>query len=342
MRRSLNRGLDYLTPAQAALFGTLPDKDVTDDDKDDTEDLSERSKSVSPCPLSDAPSPPSSEVSLPSSDASSTSLSSHSSSSSFSDSSICSASSLSSVSALSCYARKDTASSEPHIDFLRLLQRAIKRRDGPLFLRVLSAINALLSFLKYPPLPLDPFDPPPSNRLRATVEGWQRLPTDVVHRIVDETYQRAVGPHIDVLRRYEAFSSEVYGELMPAFVSDVVRATGMHERSLFLDLGSGVGNVVMQASLETGCRSYGIEIMPGPAGIARSQLAQFRTRCRMWGVRMGEVELEEGDMLKSPKVDELVKSADVVLVNNKVFLEPRKCPPVATTTRYVVLKFDLE
>ena len=63
----------------------------------------------------------------------------------------------------------------------------------------------------------------------------------------------------------------------------------LHPGEVVLDLGSGVGNVVMQASLETGCRSYGIEIMPGPAGIARSQLAQFRTRCRMWGVRMGEV-----------------------------------------------------
>ncbi|EJF55465.1 S-adenosyl-L-methionine-dependent methyltransferase, partial [Dichomitus squalens LYAD-421 SS1] len=217
---------------------------------------------------------------------------------------------------------KDSPDSEPHVDYLRLLQRAIKKRDGPMFMKVMSAINALLSLLKYPPLPLDPFDAPAANHLGVTVRGWQRIPTNVVHRIADETYQRAVGPHIDVLKRYEAFSSEVYGELMPTFVSDVIRATGLHGGSLFLDMGSGVGNVVMQASLETGCRSYGIEIMPGPAQIARSQLEQFKTRCRMWGVRMGEVELEEGDMLKSAKVDELVKSADVVLVNNKVFLEP--------------------
>ncbi|TBU51152.1 S-adenosyl-L-methionine-dependent methyltransferase, partial [Dichomitus squalens] len=308
----------YLTPAQAALFGTLPDKDVTDDDEDDADDIPERSKSVSPYPVSEAPSPPSSEVSVASSDASYLSISSQSS---FSDSSISSASSLSSVCALSSYARKDSPDSEPHVDYLRLLQRAIKKRDGPMFMKVMSAINALLSLLKYPPLPLDPFDAPAANHLGVTVRGWQRIPTNVVHRIADETYQRAVGPHIDVLKRYEAFSSEVYGELMPTFVSDVIRATGLHGGSLFLDMGSGVGNVVMQASLETGCRSYGIEIMPGPAQIARSQLEQFKTRCRMWGVRMGEVELEEGDMLKSAKVDELVKSADVVLVNNKVFLE---------------------
>ncbi len=193
-----------------------------------------------------------------------------------------------------------------------------------MFVQVMDAINALLSLIKYPPLSLDPFDPLPPNEMRSMIRSWSRIPEDVVHRIVDETYQRAVGPHIDMLRRYEAFSSEVYGELMPAFVTDLVEATGLTEESLFLDLGSGVGNVVLQASLETGCTSYGIEIMPGPAQIARSQLEEFKTRCRMWGVRAGNVELEEGDMLRSAKVDELVKTADVVLVNNKVFLEPRE------------------
>ena len=89
-----------------------------------------------------------------------------------------------------------------------------------------------------------------------------------------------------------------------------------------MDLGSGVGNVCLQASLATGCRSYGIELMPAPAKLARSQLEQFRMRCRMWGVEMGEVELEEGNMLESVRTDELLGQADVVLVNNKVFKEP--------------------
>ena len=326
--------LDYLTPVQASLFGTLPkktitddDKEVTDDDEDGQEDAQKPSYSsdpASPYPNFDTPSPPSSEVSIPSSAVSCSSLSSHHSLSSLSTTSTSSALSLSAVCALSCYARKDAADSPPRVDYLRLLRRAIKKEDGPLFVQVMDAINALLSLLKHPPLPLDPFDPLPTNEMRSIVRSWTRIPKDVVHRIVDETYQRAVGPHIDMLKRYEAFSSEVYGELMPTFVTDLVQATGLTEESLFLDLGSGVGNVILQASLETGCTSYGIEIMPGPAQIARSQLEQFKIRCRMWGVRAGKVELEEGDMLRSARVDELVKTADVVLVNNKVFLEPRE------------------
>ncbi|KAI9068146.1 DOT1-domain-containing protein [Trametes sanguinea] len=303
----------YLTPAQRCLFGTLPAKGLVNADLLEPD---------CPSPPSDAPSPPSS-IPSPSSDDSTSSCSSQSSFfSASSNSSATSISSLSSVSALSSYATCRTPTSPPSVDYLRLLQRAIHKRDGPLFLKVMDAINALLCMLKYPPLPPDPFEPPPPNQLSAAVKSWTRMPSPVVQRIIDETYQRAVGPHVHRLTRYEAFSSEVYGELMPTFVTDIIKATGLREGMLFVDLGAGVGNVVLQAALETGCRAYGIEIMPEPAKIGRSQLEQFRTRCRMWGVRMGEVELEQGDMLKSEKVDKLVKEADVVLVNNKVFLEP--------------------
>ena len=196
----------------------------------------------------------------------------------------------------------------------------------------MEAINATLRYFKYPTPALDLFGLPPPNPFHETPRSWREIPFPVVQRIVEETYQRAVGPHVNQLKRYEAFSSEVYGELLPTFVSDIFAATGLTESSLFLDLGSGVGNVVLQASLETGCTSYGIEIMPAPAKLARSQREQFHERCRMWGVSMGSVELEEGDMLKSARVDQLVKEADVVLVNNKVFLEPRESLSLAVTS----------
>jgi [histone H3]-lysine79 N-trimethyltransferase len=179
----------------------------------------------------------------------------------------------------------------------------------------MATINHLLHSLKYPPLPLDAFTPSPPNVLQEAV------PQKVLMRIIDETYQRTVGPQVQTLKNYEAFSSAVYGELMPFFISDIIKTTGLNQNSLFIDLGSGVGNVVTQASLQSGCTSYGIELMPSPAKVAREQLEQFQIRCRMWGVAMGHVELEEGDMLRSKRVDELIPKADLILVNNKVFLE---------------------
>ncbi|KAF8971603.1 histone methylation protein DOT1-domain-containing protein [Flammula alnicola] len=157
----------------------------------------------------------------------------------------------------------------------------------------------------------------------STVESWthsdEGMPDKVLMRIIEENYQRTVGPNVPSLKQYEAFSSTVYGELMPSLSYEMINITELNEDSLFLDLGSGVGNVVVQASLQTGCKSYGIELMPHPARVARDMAAQMKIRCRMWGVRVGEVELEEGNMLESKRVDELIAKADVVLVDNKVF-----------------------
>lgn len=214
----------------------------------------------------------------------------------------------------------------PSVNYLKTLQRSINKQDGPLFLKTMESINAILRVLKYPPLPDDPLLPPGENGLREGVKTWSLagIPKVVSLRLIEETYQRCVGPQVHSLRNYEAFSSETYGELMPSLVSDIICHTGLREGSLFLDLGCGVGNVVLQASLQTGCRSFGIEIMPTPAGMARDQLEQLKIRTRMWGVRMGKVEIEEGDMLKSERVAKLMSEADVVLINNKVFKESRK------------------
>jgi hypothetical protein len=52
---------------------------------------------------------------------------------------------------------------------------------------------------------------------------------------------------------------------------------------------------------------------------------QPERRCKIWGVQAKLVELENGDMLESARVDELLPQADVALVNNKVFLESSTC-----------------
>jgi H3 lysine-79-specific histone-lysine N-methyltransferase len=189
----------------------------------------------------------------------------------------------------------------------------------------LTSINSILQSLKYPALPPDLFGQSPPNGLKEAVRSWTQsgIPRKVLMRIIDETYQRCVGPQLRSLKNYEAFSSEVYGELMPSFVADIIATTGLNQNSLFIDLGSGVGNVVCQASLQSGCKSFGIEILPAPARVAREQLDQVKMRCRMWSVAIGDVELEEGDMLQSQRLSDLIPKADVILVNNKVFQESR-------------------
>ncbi|KAF9560177.1 DOT1-domain-containing protein [Agrocybe pediades] len=213
--------------------------------------------------------------------------------------------------------------SEVHVPILRAIQRAINLQDGPLFLRAMERVNAALRSLKALRTSTPDSGFISKNPMMQTVESWTQtgMPEKVLMRIIDENYQRTVGPNVPKLRQYEAFSSTVYGELMPSLAHEIIQLTNLGEDSLFVDLGSGVGNVVVQASLQAGCKSYGIELMPSPARIACDVVDQMKIRCRMWGVRIGKVELEKGDMLKSRRVDELIAKADVVLVDNKVFEE---------------------
>ena len=211
----------------------------------------------------------------------------------------------------------------PSRNLLRSLRRAIHLRNGPAVIEIMEEINVCLRRIKT----MGPASDLSSNPMRIVPRQWANtgLPRDLLGRIIEETYQRSVGPHVADLRGYTAFSSEVYGELMPSFTSDIIQATGLRPGSIFLDMGSGVGNVVLQTTLETGCTSYGVEILPKPARIAQQQLEQFRMRCRMWGVEPGPAELFQGDMSTDPRIDELMSKADVVLVNNFVFKEERAC-----------------
>lgn len=149
----------------------------------------------------------------------------------------------------------------------------------------------------------------------------------VQHEILAKCYSTVVKPNINLLRKYATASDNVYGELLPTLVDDIISATNITSESLFLDLGSGVGHVVMQASLRTGCCSYGIEKASNPSNLAEKSKSQLLIRSHMWGIAVGgEIILEQGDMTQSAQVASLIEQADVVLVNNKCFLP--QCSPL--------------
>lgn len=77
----------------------------------------------------------------------------------------------------------------------------------------------------------------------------QGVPEAIWMKITGQCYERTVGPRIDELKKYEAFSDSVYGELLPPFVAHIAVLTGLKETSVLVDMGSGVGNCVAQASL---------------------------------------------------------------------------------------------
>ncbi|KAJ3356008.1 Nucleosomal histone H3-Lys79 methylase [Allomyces javanicus] len=156
---------------------------------------------------------------------------------------------------------------------------------------------------------------------RRAIQQWLNEPTppDLVAHVLFQAYARAVAPHADELQKYEAFSNTVYGEINPVFVELLIKTLGIKANHTFLDLGSGIGNVVLHVAARTQCHASGIEIQPAAAGLAVAQLDEFRARLKYFNRRCGAVDLFEGDMLAHAAIPPLVSKADVIFVNNYVF-----------------------
>ncbi|TAQ85099.1 hypothetical protein B7494_g6578 [Chlorociboria aeruginascens] len=145
------------------------------------------------------------------------------------------------------------------------------------------------------------------------------LPLEMVCCILRQVYDRAVSPKVELLRQYENGTDNVYGELLPEFISKILAETKLKSDQVFVDLGSGVGNVVLQAALEIGCESWGCEMMENACTLADAQKKEFDARCRLWGIKAGTVCLERGDFLENQDVKAALRKADVILVNNQAF-----------------------
>lgn len=155
--------------------------------------------------------------------------------------------------------------------------------------------------------------------LAKNLDNKHHLPLNMVHIILRQVYDRAVSPEVDLLKAYENGTDNVYGELLDSFVSKILGETKLKSDQVFVDLGSGVGNVVLQAALEIGCESWGCEMMKNAYTLADRQKDEFQARCRLWGVKPGRVRLERDDFLENNPIKDAIRRADVILVNNQAF-----------------------
>ncbi|KIW03726.1 uncharacterized protein PV09_05035 [Verruconis gallopava] len=189
----------------------------------------------------------------------------------------------------------------------RRFRKAYRERSGPQFLAALEDFNAFIT--------KSVNDDTIPNFLRTR----HNLPLSLVERILSQVYARTVSPQVSILKQYENGTDDVYGELLPRFVHQIFLDTNLRSDQVFVDLGSGVGNVVLQAALEIGCESWGIERMPNPSGLAAKQVAEFVPRCKRWALKPGKATVLQGDFLQSLEIDEVLRRADVILVNNQAF-----------------------
>lgn len=149
----------------------------------------------------------------------------------------------------------------------------------------------------------------------------KNVPRSFFHDFLHIVYTRSIHPNFRKLKEYEAFSNYVYGELLPSFLSEVYSQCGMNSESVFMDLGSGVGNCVVQAALEYGCKlSFGCEIMPNASALTELQHEELVKRCNLFGLKLHPVEFSlRRSFVDNRRVDELVPQCDIILVNNFLF-----------------------
>ena len=103
----------------------------------------------------------------------------------------------------------------------------------------------------------------------------RRASPKLLKHILQSCYNYAV-VEPDKLNQYEAFSPRVYGETSFELIEQMVREIPFTSDDVFIDLGSGVGQVVLQVAAMTDCSiCYGVEIADWPTTYAENMREEF-------------------------------------------------------------------
>lgn len=192
--------------------------------------------------------------------------------------------------------------------YLSNLKRAWKKSEPKAFYQAIDTINALMKRLKA------------EGKIEEHIRDTTRLDFELIEHILSQTYARTVALDVESLRKYEAFSNNVYGELLPKFTTRLFKEANLRSDDVFVDLGSGTGNVVLHAALEIGCESWGCEVMEAACKLADKQAKEFVARTKLYGLRAGKVVLEKGDFCENQRVVEVLRRADMLVRSEEVVL----------------------
>ncbi|KAF0990514.1 hypothetical protein HZS_1000, partial [Henneguya salminicola] len=121
------------------------------------------------------------------------------------------------------------------------------------------------------------------------------------------------------LNRYQAFSSMVYGEVSFECLDLIFAQLELADGVAFLDLGSGVGQVVMQVAGTFHCKScIGIEISDIPYNYSLELSAEFKNNMDFFGYFYSDFDLLYGDFISNVYTEHIVNS-NLIFANNYMF-----------------------
>lgn len=142
-----------------------------------------------------------------------------------------------------------------------------------------------------------------------------------VQQLLLRAYTRIVSPDSRKLRYYKAFTAEVYGELLPSFVSEVLTKVGLKPEDRFYDLGSGVGNTTFQAALEFGVKdSGGCEVMKHASKLTALQENFMQKQLIVLGLKPLQLSFAlNQSFVENEEVRKKCVDCNILIVNNYLF-----------------------
>lgn len=102
-------------------------------------------------------------------------------------------------------------------------------------------------------------------------------------------------------------------------MNDILRQVNLSKKSLFVDLGMGIGNVVFQVAAQAQCNVYGIELLDKPFEYAQALLQELQARSLSYGRKIGATILRKGDFLQHDELVVLMPDVDVIFCQNYAF-----------------------
>lgn len=141
---------------------------------------------------------------------------------------------------------------------------------------------------------------------------------ELLHHVIQQTYSAAV-TNAEELNRYQAFSPDVYGETSFDLIAQMIDQINLTKDDVFMDLGSGVGQVVLQVAATSLCRvCIGIERAEVPAKYAKAMENKFKFWMQWYGKKYGAFQLVKGDFFDDAHREKFFESS-VIFVNNFAF-----------------------
>eukprot|EP00092_Neocalanus_flemingeri_P060395 GFUD01072376.1.p1 GENE.GFUD01072376.1~~GFUD01072376.1.p1 ORF type:complete len:1825 (+),score=446.63 GFUD01072376.1:95-5569(+) len=147
----------------------------------------------------------------------------------------------------------------------------------------------------------------------------QRPTRKMLKHIIQQVYNTAIADPND-LNNYVAFTPEVYGETSFDLINQMIDLISpITSEMKFIDLGSGVGQVVLQVASLIDCKlCVGIEKASIPATRAVEMDRLFQKWMSWYGKKYSPYKLHQGDFL-APDHRKTISESTIVFVNNFAF-----------------------